>query len=119
MTRHIDADDLTDAQYRAYQTIRALCRLDARDGLGGGIAPHTLAAHTDHTVSQAGGYCQRLAKKGALVQVQGIRRDHETHANNGHKNIRVSYLPADHPDAPDRDDDGERVNPVVADGGQR
>jgi hypothetical protein len=70
---------------------------DRRDGLGGGIATATLADELGFGQGTIAKHCRRLTDADELVQVQGV--------SPSGKKARVSYLPADHPDAPT--DDGQ------------
>lgn len=78
---------------RLIATIEYLINRGVRDGAGGGVSPVTIAAGHHAERSTITEHCSALADAGELVRVTGIGIESNR--------PRPSYLPADHPDAPD------------------
>jgi len=68
-----------------------------RDSLGGGVSTRLLARSTPWDQESVAETCRRLVDEGRLVRVLG----HSSGYDGTRPRSRASYLPADHPDAPD------------------
>lgn len=90
----VDHDTLVEA-------VRYLALSGRRDALGGGVPTAALAEELPQQQSVLSGHCTQLVDEGRLVEVQGVAPGG---AGGAAKRARPSYLPADHPDAPDGSD---------------
>jgi len=90
--------DLDDTDRRILATIEFLAANGVTDALGGGVATETLAKHDPLVQSTLSDRCRDLRDREYLAEVQGLRRSDDGAQA---KRARPSYLPTDHPDAPD------------------
>jgi hypothetical protein len=78
-----------------------LLAFGVRDGAKGGVAPEHLAVVLDNSQSNLSDRLARLADRGRLVRVDGVRRPAEPLDSDAWAcSPRQSFLPTAHPDAP-------------------
>lgn len=85
-------------------TVRSALEDGDRDALRGGIPVPVIVERMDRHRSTIEDNCRELADEGKLVVVHGVPPGCDGHP-------RISFLPADHPDAPDSNPDPEPSPP--------